>query len=172
MTTAARAGVKQRGRPFKKGRSGNPSGRPAGSRNNATLMAERLLQNDIEDVCRAVVTAAKNGDMTAAKIIIERLVPPRKDRPVTFALPKLETADDAAKALASIAQAVAGGELTPLEGRDIAALIGSYSKVAVDKSLAETSLIDTTSLEFARRVAFLLVRADVKVTETTNEEVQ
>ena len=49
--------------------------------------------------------------MTAAKIIIERLVPPRKDRPIAFSLPKLEIPEDARKALASIAEGVAKGEL-------------------------------------------------------------
>jgi hypothetical protein len=38
--------------------------------------------------------------------LFERLVPPRKDRPVTFPLPKLETADDAAAAMAAIAEGV------------------------------------------------------------------
>ena len=68
MTTAANTTVKQRGRPFRKGESGNPGGRPEGSRNNATLVAERLLQTDIEDVCSAIVTAAKNGDMPSQNL--------------------------------------------------------------------------------------------------------
>jgi hypothetical protein len=44
------------------------------------------MEGDAEEVVRSVVTAAKNGDMTAARIIIERLLPPKKDRPVSFAL--------------------------------------------------------------------------------------
>jgi Family of unknown function (DUF5681) len=129
MTAADNTAEKQRGRPFSKGQSGNPSGRPEGSRINATLVAERLLQTDVEDVCRAVVAAAKGGDMTAGKIIVERLVPPRKDRPISFPLPKLETADDAAAAMAAIAEGVANGELTPLEARDVAAIVESFVKV-------------------------------------------
>ena len=39
---------KQRGRPFEKGRSGNPAGRPRGSRNRSTLAAQMLLQGEAE----------------------------------------------------------------------------------------------------------------------------
>jgi hypothetical protein len=76
---------------------------------------------------------AKNGDMTAAKIIVERIVPPRKDQAINFALPKLENADDAAAAMAAIAEGVAGGELTPLEARDLAAIVESFVKIRETK---------------------------------------
>ena len=69
------------------------------------------------------------GDTTALRLCLERIAPPRKDRPVNFALPKLETADDAAAAMAAIAEGVASGELTPLEARDIAAIVESFVKV-------------------------------------------
>jgi len=77
---------------FAKGFSGNPAGPKPGTRSRAARLAEQLLEIDVPEVCRAVIDAAKAGDMTAARIIIERLVPPRKDRPVTFPLPKLESA--------------------------------------------------------------------------------
>jgi hypothetical protein len=143
---------------FAKGFSGNPAGPKPVTRSRAARLAEQLLESDIPEVCRAVVDAAKAGDMTAAKIIIERLVPPRKDRPITFPLPKLESATDAAKAMAAIPEAVANGELTPMEGRDIAALVRTFSKAIVGKSLGEeeTDNLGVATLSFARRVAYLL----------------
>jgi Family of unknown function (DUF5681) len=75
---ADKAAKKQRGRPFLKGVSGNPHGCARGSRHKASLLAERLMEGDAEEVVRAVVAAAKNGDMTAARIIIERLLPPKR----------------------------------------------------------------------------------------------
>jgi hypothetical protein len=39
---------KQRGRPFEKGRSGNPAGRPRGCRSRSTLAAQLLLQGEAE----------------------------------------------------------------------------------------------------------------------------
>jgi len=43
---------KQRGRPFKAGRSGNPEGRPRGSRNKATMAVEALLDGEAKAIAR------------------------------------------------------------------------------------------------------------------------
>ena len=74
---------------FKKGQSGNPSGKPKGARNKTSLMCEKLMAGDAEDVAMAVIDQAKNGDMQAAKLILDRLVPARKGRPVRVTLPEV-----------------------------------------------------------------------------------
>lgn len=51
-----------RGRPFPKGRSGNPAGRRPGSRNKATLAAELYLDGEAEEVCRSAVAQARAGN--------------------------------------------------------------------------------------------------------------
>jgi Family of unknown function (DUF5681) len=51
---------------FQKGQSGNPAGKPKGARHKTTLLAERLMQDDVEKIVNAVLTAARNGDMMAA----------------------------------------------------------------------------------------------------------
>ena len=94
---------KQRG--FQNGQSGNPAGKPKGVRNRATLMAEKLMQDDAEQVVRAVVEKAKQGDMTAARLIIERIAPVRKGRPITVDLPDAKTSADLAAAMASLVRA-------------------------------------------------------------------
>lgn len=109
---------KQRG--FQKGQSGNPAGKPKGVRNRATLMAEKLMQDDAEQVVRAVVEKAKQGDMTAARLIIERIAPVRKGRPITLDLPEAKTSADLAGAMASLVRAMATGEVTPDEAATIA----------------------------------------------------
>jgi hypothetical protein len=109
---------KQRG--FQKGQSGNPAGKPKGVRNRATLMAEKLMQDDAEQVVRAVVEKAKQGDMTAARLIIERIAPVRKGRPITLDLPDAKTSADLAGAMASLVRAMATGEVTPDEAATIA----------------------------------------------------
>ena len=81
---------------FAKGQSGNPAGRPEGARHPITILAERMLQDDAGEVVAAVVTAAKAGDMGAAKLVLERILPPRKDSLIRFDLPAVKSAGDAA----------------------------------------------------------------------------
>jgi hypothetical protein len=68
---------KTRGKPFE---PGNP-GRPKGARHRTTIAAEKLMQGDSEAIVRAVIKAAKGGDMTAAKVVLDRIAPIRKGRP-------------------------------------------------------------------------------------------
>jgi hypothetical protein len=67
------------------------------------MLAEKLMEDDAEDIVRAVVSAAKAGDPTAMQLCIERLAPVRKGRPITFDLPDIETDSDITKALGMIA---------------------------------------------------------------------
>ena len=71
------------------GQSGNPHGRPKGSRNRASLLLEHLIEGEGEAVVRALLAAAKGGDVSAARALLDRLVPPRKERPVNSPLKKL-----------------------------------------------------------------------------------
>ena len=114
--------------PFQPGQSGNPAGKPKGSRNKTTLAMEALLDGEHEAITRKAIELAKDGDGLALRLCIERLLPPRRDRPVEFKLSKLETAADAATALSDILQAVAAGELTPNEAEALATLVAGYSR--------------------------------------------
>ena len=89
---------KPRGRPFETGHSGNPNGRPKGARNKATVMVEQLL----DGLVRKLIEKAKAGDIAALRLCLDRLLPPRRDRLVTFALPKVESAKDACAAAAVV----------------------------------------------------------------------
>ena len=67
--------------------------------------------------------------MTAIRICLDRVLPPRKDRTIPFALPKLESAADAKAAAASIVHAVAEGDLTPSEAADMSKLLDNFTRV-------------------------------------------
>jgi hypothetical protein len=62
------------------------------------------------------------------RLCIDRLAPPRKDRPVWFELPVMNEARDAVNASAAIVAAVAAGELTPVEAAELSKVIDSYSR--------------------------------------------
>ncbi|KLK89432.1 hypothetical protein AA309_31485 [Microvirga vignae] len=113
-----------RGRPFQ---LGNP-GRPKGSRNRATLALEVLLDGEAEAITRKAVEMALMGDTTAMRLVMDRIMPPRKDRPVMFTMPKLEKAGDAVKATAALAEAVANGDITPGEAGELSKLVDGFTK--------------------------------------------
>jgi hypothetical protein len=92
---------------FQKGQSGNPAGPPVGNRHKITVVAEKLMAADAENIVAAVLTAARNGDMTAAKIILDRIAPARRSRP--FDLPRIESREDKLAAHAAVLEAVADG---------------------------------------------------------------
>ncbi len=112
---------------FEKGQSGNPAGRPAGSRNKVSLLLEEMLQGEAEEITRKLIAKAKVGDPGALRLCLDRLVAPRKGRPVLFALPKLETAADAAAASLALVEAVAVGDLTPYEAAQLASVIETFT---------------------------------------------
>jgi hypothetical protein len=113
----------QRGRPFQAGQSGNPAGKPAGTRNAALLALDAIGADNAREVMQAVVDAARGGDMRAAEILLSRLWPQRKGRPVALDLPALHTAADVTAALAATAAAMAEGTLSPEEAGAVAAVI-------------------------------------------------
>ncbi|GJE52653.1 hypothetical protein GOFOIKOB_5727 [Methylobacterium tardum] len=104
---------------FGAGRSGNPAGRPKGARNHTTRAVEALLDGEAAALTRKAIELALDGDGPALRLCLDRLLPPRKDRPVTFALPPIVTTDDLPKATGAIVAAVAAGELTPAEAAEI-----------------------------------------------------
>jgi hypothetical protein len=56
----------------------------------ALLATEALLDGEAEAITRVAVERAKEGDATALRLCLERILPPRKDRPVSFSLPNLK----------------------------------------------------------------------------------
>lgn len=115
---------------FKPGQSGNPKGKPKGTRHKATLAALELLDGEAEALSRKAVELALEGDTTALRLCLERIAPPRKDAPVSFELPEMQTANDALAAINAIVQAVANGELTPGEASGLAGLVEAFRKTA------------------------------------------
>src|SRR5215813_6488797 len=111
---------------FKPGQSGNPYGRPKGARNRATVAAEQLLDGEAAALTRKAIDLAKQGDTTALRLCIERILPARKDRPISFPVPRIETVADSVKAAAAIASAVADGELTPMEAAELSKVLDGY----------------------------------------------
>lgn len=121
---------------FEPGKSGNPSGRPAGSRNKATLAIEALLDGEAEALTRTCIEKALGGDMTALKLCMDRICPPRKDSPVAFKMPPICNVLDAASVMRSVMEEVAAGSMSPGEAKAVSEVLECYRR------MVETSELD------------------------------
>ena len=107
---------------FVKGQSGNPAGKPPGCRNHASRTAEILLDSEVEALTRKAMALAMDGDALALRLCLDRIIAPRRARPVHLDLPPIAEAADIAAAMA----AVTGGVITPGEGAEVAKVVDSY----------------------------------------------
>ena len=114
---------------FEPGGPGGP-GRPQGSRNKATLALDQIADDAGEDILNKMVEQAKAGDMRAADLVLSRIWPPRKGKPIALSepLPAINSAADVVAALGKVAELVGGGELTPDEGAAVASIIETKRK--------------------------------------------
>lgn len=70
---------------FKKGESGNPAGRPAGKTPGAQL--RKAIELRADDILQAVIESAVAGDMSACKILLDRITPTLKAQSMPISLP-------------------------------------------------------------------------------------
>jgi len=134
-----------------KGQSGNPAGKPKGARHRATLAAEALLDGEAEALTRKAIELALAGDPIALRLCLDRILPPRRERPLRFVLPELRSAADASSAMAAILAAVASGDTCLAEAGELAKLVDAFFRAAeaVEKAElqeSENSLFSTLGL--------------------------
>jgi hypothetical protein len=126
---------------FQKGQSGNPAGRPRGSRNRSTLAAEILLEGEAEALTRRAIELALEGDTTALKLCLERIVPRRRSRSVAFDLPSIDRVEDLAGAIGSVLKEASCGRLLLDEAAALVGMMESKRKametIDLEKRLRE-----------------------------------
>ena len=108
---------------FKKGESGNPAGRPRGSVNKNL----QILRDAAEAILPDLVARAKDGDMEAQRLILDRGIPRLRavSMPEALALPD-GTLTDQAKALVAL---IAEGNLSTTVAAEIAGIITASARV-------------------------------------------
>lgn len=112
---------------WKPGQSGNPRGRPKGSGLSAKL--RKAIEQDAPDILTAVIAQAKAGDMQAAKVLLDRVVPALKPQAQTVTVPGMEDAQGLAdKALAALS-AAAGGDIPADTAAQLVQAIGTVGRV-------------------------------------------
>jgi hypothetical protein len=130
------------GKPFRPGQSGNPLGRPKGSRNRVTRFVEALIEGQGEAIGAKAVEKALEGDSPMLREMLHRVAPRRREGTIEFDLPKIETASDARAASTALLDACIRGEVSPNEATQVMGLLTSHVR-----------LVETADLE--ARVAAL-----------------
>lgn len=118
------------GRPWAKGQSGNPKGKPKGAWSRRTVGANlaQVLARKGKGVLKKAIQVALAGDVSAMRLILERALP--KERIVVLPLPKIRNAQDAMQALAVIMDSASEGTITPHEASDLSSLARAYVELA------------------------------------------
>ena len=118
---------------WKPGQTGNPKGRPPGQSEITRIRAS--LAGDVPEILAGLVTAAKGGDVQAARLILERILPPVKaiEQAVELQLPNDGTLTAKASAVLS---AAAAGELAPGQAAQLIAALGTLAKISEVDELA------------------------------------
>ena len=124
------------GRPFTKGKSGNPNGRPKKKLENPAQLAKTLLEGEAGALTEKAVEMAIGGDRACLRMCLERLLPVKKDSPIAPGLPKIGAAADVPRFLAAATARLEEGEIGPSEAKALKELADSYRK-----------LIETAELE-------------------------
>ena len=107
-------------------------GRTPRALNKTTLAVRELLDGEAEALTRKAIDLALSGDGPALRLCLDRIAPARKDAPVKFHLPPIQTAGEAVAASSVLLAAVAAGEVTPGEAGRVMALLTAH------KTLVET----------------------------------
>ena len=124
---------------WKPGQSGNPAGKPSGCGELQKLRA--AIGEHVPEIINQLVTAARGGDIQAARLILERVLPPVKaiEQAQAINLPDGTLTEQGRAVLA----AVAAGELAPGQGAQLLAAIGTLGKVAeLDELAARITVLE------------------------------
>jgi hypothetical protein len=124
-----------RGRPFEKGQSGNPAGRPPGTGKRATGIMQLMLDAEAQALTRKAVELALDGNTMALRMCLDRIGPPRRERAVPIKLPPVRDAADLAGTMTAIIAAAGEGAISA----DRAAVWRGSSRSSSERSRRATS---------------------------------
>lgn len=118
---------KQKGHLFQKGHSGNPEGRPKGVGKAGKLRA--LLEPNAPALVEKAKDMALEGDTTALRLCLERLVPPIKSEDTPVYIEGLKGDMSLSEQAQMVISTLADGSITPGEASTMMQAISSLGRI-------------------------------------------
>jgi hypothetical protein len=119
---------------FKPGQSGNPAGKPRGTRHATTRLREAIAA-DLHAIVAALVEKARDGDTGAAALLFSRTLPPLRPQsdPLDTEL-NGNTPDERAE---SVIHAAMAGKISPTAANELVGLLAQQCRIKEVGELTE-----------------------------------
>lgn len=114
--------------PFKKGRSGNPGGRPKSDASNL----KPLLSKYGSKVLQTVIDAALEGDLTACKLVLDRLYPSIKPQALPVNIPIGKNLPETG---GNVVAAIMAGNVPPDIGAALITALANQAKLVENEEM-------------------------------------
>lgn len=118
---------------FTKGKSGNPAGKPKGTRHASTKLRDAIA-SDMTAIIAALVEKAKDGDTSAAALLFSRTLPPlRPQSDPSDVVIAGTTMNERAEAITAAALA---GDLSPTGATELMGILAHQARISEITELA------------------------------------
>jgi uncharacterized protein DUF5681 len=122
---------------FMPGVSGNPAGRRRGTKTRKQALVESLFEGEVAEIAQKALELARGGNTECIRIVLDRVAPLRRGRPVNFKLPAVSDAADIVKCFNGILRSCADGTLTIEEAQALASVVEAGSRAILVRELEE-----------------------------------
>lgn len=125
---------------FKPGKSGNPRGRPPNK--TATILLRKAIVDAMPEIMQGLIDAAKNGDVGAATVLLNRCVPVLKAEAQAITLPVKNSLAGQGN---EINKATVSGKLPPDIGAQLITALSNQSKIVeIDDVIRRIEALEAT----------------------------
>lgn len=111
---------------FQKGKSGNPAGRPKGTKNSSNTFRE-AIREELPSILRNLIELARGGDTQAAGVLLSRALPPL--RPVSEATPIPTLGESLGERAEAVSAAALSGVISPTTAAELMSVLSGQARI-------------------------------------------